>query len=164
MTTDWKSNYRAVIASDVSSRDGLGWEFATSDGVPVWAVLREDGGAFPVFSATRGEAELSTREELLAMTVTACRRPAGRSGSCRRRRMDHSEPCGRAALGIRGLDQLGGRRVGARVRPGRRPQAWASPVEGRMPFAWLRALSSGGRAWSVCTKTTAYSGSTSQTG
>ncbi len=22
MTTDWKSNYRAVIASDVSSRDG----------------------------------------------------------------------------------------------------------------------------------------------
>ncbi|MFG1910978.1 hypothetical protein [Kribbella sp. NPDC048928] len=54
----------------MSDRDGLGWEFSSTTGVPALTIFREDGGAIPVFSATRGEA-MPPGEDLRAMTNEA---------------------------------------------------------------------------------------------
>ena len=55
----------------MSSRDGIGWEFADLHRRDVWAVFREDGGDFPVFSARRGDGELPSFGELEEMTRSA---------------------------------------------------------------------------------------------
>lgn len=59
--TDWRSRWVADVASDVSAREGIGWEFADFHHHDVWCVFREDGGAVPVFSATRDSAHSRTR-------------------------------------------------------------------------------------------------------
>jgi hypothetical protein len=60
----------AVVASDVSARDGLGREFTSQSGEPAWSVFREDAGPFPVLSAARGDV-MPSRDELRAMTREA---------------------------------------------------------------------------------------------
>jgi len=70
--TGWRDRWDAVVASDVSARDGLGWEFTSRDrSAGVWAVFREDGGLFPVFSSARGDGDLPSRQDLRAMTEEA---------------------------------------------------------------------------------------------
>ncbi|AEI11058.1 hypothetical protein Celgi_0536 [Cellulomonas gilvus ATCC 13127] len=69
---DWRSRFHATVASDVRLRDGLGWEFADMpSGDVVWTVFREDGGAFPVFSAARAQGVLPAPDDLEAMTAEA---------------------------------------------------------------------------------------------
>lgn len=51
--TDWSARWLVTVAGDVSTRDGIGWEFTDFQSRDVWAVFREDGGDFPVFSAAR---------------------------------------------------------------------------------------------------------------
>lgn len=144
MTTDWRHHYLAVIASDVSSRDGLGWEFTTSDGRSVWAVFRNDGGLFPVFSASRGEAPRPQRDELVEMTTTAVADLLAAAGL--------ADDVGwitqniAAALVWAGEDVTGweGEEWALESDSEDAPVAWASSGDGRMPFAWLRALSPGG--------------------
>lgn len=144
MTAEWSSNYQAVIASDVSSRDGLGWEFTTSNGLQVWEVFREDGGAFPVFSATRGDVQLPPREELLAMTATAVAdllAAAGLADDVGWITQNIAAALAWAAEDVSGWE---GQEWALASDPADAPVTWASPVDGRIPFAWLRALSSGG--------------------
>jgi hypothetical protein len=71
VTSGWRSRWLVTVASDVSARDGIGWEFATLRQEDVWAVFREDGGPFPVFSAARGQGALPPLDELEAMTQEA---------------------------------------------------------------------------------------------
>ncbi len=48
-----------------------GWNLEDADGRSIWSVRREDGGCFPVFSATRGTGKLPPRGELEMMTQQA---------------------------------------------------------------------------------------------
>lgn len=70
---DWQSRWRAIVASDVSDRDGIGWEFTskTEAVAGIWAVFREDGGPFPVFSSSRAPGPLPSQSDLYSMTSTA---------------------------------------------------------------------------------------------
>lgn len=141
MTLGWRGDFRAVIASDVSSREGLGWEFTGANGLPVWAVFREDGGPFPVFSATRGEVGLPAREELLAMTIAAVTdllRAAGLGD-------DVGWNAQNIAAGLmwaaEDLTSWEGEEWAIESDGADNPLTWGGPEDGRTPFAWLRARS-----------------------
>lgn len=135
----WRSRWRATVASDVSTRDGIGWEFTDPQGREVWAVFRDDGGAFPVFSAVRGEGVLPSRDELEEMTLEA----VADLLAARRLR----DPVGwfakniSAALLIASCEVTGWEGPEWAVESGEDDIAleWAEPTSGRTPFAWLRA-------------------------
>lgn len=69
--SDWRERWIVTIASDVATRDGIGWEFADVGQRDAWMVFREDGGDFPVFSSARGDGELPPLADLKDMTRTA---------------------------------------------------------------------------------------------
>ncbi|OJU41601.1 MAG: hypothetical protein BGN97_04040 [Microbacterium sp. 69-10] len=69
--SDWRNRWKVIVASDVSVRDGIGWEFYALDDDLVWTVFREDGGEVPVFSATRPGSRLPSATDLRAMTEEA---------------------------------------------------------------------------------------------
>lgn len=135
----WRSHWHTTIASDVSRRDGIGWEFTDLQGREVWAVFREDGGAFPVFSAVRGEGVLPPLDELEAMTLEAV------ADLLAARRLQ--DPGGwitkniAAALLLASCEVAGWEGAEWAVESGDDDLAlqWATPTGGRTPFAWLRA-------------------------
>lgn len=135
----WRSRWHATIASDVSWRDGIGWEFTDLHGREVWAVFREDGGAFPVFSAMRGEGVLPPVDELEAMTLEAV------ADLMAARRLQ--DPVGwlakniSTALLLASCEVTGWEGAEWAVESGDDDVAleWAAPTSGRTPFSWLRA-------------------------
>jgi hypothetical protein len=135
----WRSRWHATIASDVSKRDGIGWEFTDPHGREVWAVFREDGDDFPVFSAIRGDGELPPLDELEEMTLEA----VADLLAARRLR----DPVGwittniSAALLLASCEITGWEGPEWAIESGEDDIAleWAEPTSGRTPFAWLRA-------------------------
>ena len=144
MTDDWRKKYRAIVASDVAMRDGLGWEFVTPDGCPVWAVFREDRRSFPVFSAVRGEVGLPERDVLMDMTTTAVADLLSAVGL--------ADEVGwltrNLAAGLLWAREIvtswEGEEWPVESGPSDEPLRWSSEADGRMPFAWLRALTTDG--------------------
>ena len=139
MPATWRDRYRVTVAGDVGTRAAAGWDFTTSDGTLVWTVCRHDDVAFPVFSSARGEAPLPARDELLDMTGVAVRELLAAAGL--------ADDVGwitqnlATALSWAGEDVI--RWEGtewALVESGPEAPVWASPSQGRTPFAWLRAL------------------------
>jgi hypothetical protein len=128
-----------TVASDVRSRDGVGWEFATLRQEDVWAVLRYDGGDFPVFSAARRGGALPPAHELEAMTHEAV---SGLLAAA-----DLPDSSGwitkniTAALLLASCEVTGWEGVEWALESGDDDAlAWATPADGRTPFAWLRAI------------------------
>lgn len=140
-TRGWRSAYKAVVASDISDRDGLGWEFTDArTGDPAWAVFREDGGPFPVFSGARGEGALPPLELLEAMTLEAVSDLLSAAGL--------TDEIGwitrniAAALLLAACDVVsweGEEWSLESEEEGDAATAWAEPGNERVPFAWLRA-------------------------
>ncbi len=137
---DWRSRFHATVASDVHLRDGLGWEFAdNSSGDVVWTVFRDDGGAFPVFSAVRPQGVLPTDGDVEAMTIEAVSGLLVAAG--------FADPVGwisrniAAALVFASCDVLSweGEEWALESGDADVPTAWASPGDVRVPYAWLRA-------------------------
>lgn len=137
---DWRSRFHATVASDVHLRDGLGWEFADMpSGDVVWTVFREDGGAFPVFSAARAQGVLPTHGDLEAMTVEAVSDLLSAAG--------FADPVGwisrniAAGLLLASCNVLTWEGEEWALESGDLdvPIAWAAPGDLRVPYAWLRA-------------------------
>jgi hypothetical protein len=133
--TGWRERWIAVVTSDVSDRDGLGWEFSSTRGASAWTVFREDGGAFPVFSATRGEV-LPSQEDLRAMTNEAVADLLAAAG--------FPDEHGWITANISAALMLASMSVAswqgeewAVEGPG---EVWADPEDARTPYAWLRAV------------------------
>lgn len=132
-----------TVASDVSSRDGIGWEFATLRQEDVWAVFREDGGDFPVFSAARWDGALPPADELQAMTQEAVSDLLAAA--------DLPDSVGWITKNISAALLLASCEVTAwegeewALESGDDDVAlaWATPADGRTPFAWLRAIGDG---------------------
>jgi hypothetical protein len=143
----WRDRWRAVVASDVLDRDGLGWEFTSRDrGIEAWAVFREDGGPFPVFSSARGNGPLPPRHDLQEMTEEAVADLLAAAG--------HPDEVGwigrniTAALLMASLEIASweGEEWALESDDGGEPAAWADPEDARTPYAWLRARSDRGDA------------------
>lgn len=136
MASPWTNRYRVIVASDVSARDGLGWEFYTSDGTLAWEVFREDSGPFPVFSATRGAGRLPTRDDLLAMTTAAVVDLLAAAGLADDQGWITGNIAAALAWASEEVTSWEGEEWAVESDA---PLERASPVEGRTPFAWLRA-------------------------
>lgn len=140
--TGWNSRWRAVIASDVSVRDGIGWEFTSRDDGAgrAWAVFREDGGPFPVISSTRGPAPLPPASDLLAMTTEAIddllKSVDPGDDSWLRRNLTAG-----LLLAARDVASWEGEEWALELGPDDQPLVWAKPSDPRTPYAWLCAKS-----------------------
>lgn len=140
MTSDWRSRWLVTVATDVSARDGVGWEFASHRQEGVWAVFREDGGAFPVFSAARGPigSALPPRDELEAMTQEAVADLLAA--------IDVPDEAGWLTMNIAAALLLAAGEFHSweglewAIESGENDEAlaWAEASDGRTPFAWLR--------------------------
>jgi len=138
----WRARYDVVVASDVSGRDGLGWEFTARDGNSgSWAVFREDGGCFPVFSSSRGPGGLPDQDDVQAMTEEAVADLLAAAG--------YPDEVGwitrnlSAALAMASLDIFSwqGEEWALESDADDRPTRWAGPGDPRVAFEWLRASS-----------------------
>lgn len=137
--TDWRSRWMATVASDVHSRDGIGWGFADFRQRDVWFVFRQDGGDVPVFSAARGDDPLPQLQDLVAMTEEAVADLLAAAGL--------QDPVGwiakniSAALLLASCEVVGweGEEWALESGDDDVPLAWATPADGRTPFAWVRA-------------------------
>jgi hypothetical protein len=118
----------------------LGWEFTSKDGRSgFWAVFREDGGSFPVFSSARGNGDLPPQADLSAMTEEAVADLLAAAG--------HPDEVGwirrniTAALLMASLEIVSweGEEWALESDDQEEPTAWASPDDARTPYAWLRA-------------------------
>ncbi|WP_418058562.1 hypothetical protein [Pimelobacter simplex] len=143
MTSDWRSRWLVTVASNVSSRDGIGWEFANLADEDVWSVFREDGGDFPVFSAARGDGDLPPADELRAMTreavsdlLTAAGLPDGVGWIT-------TNITSALLLASREVTAWEGEEWALVSGEDDAALAWAKPSGGRTPFAWLRAIGDG---------------------
>lgn len=136
---DWRTRYMATVASDVSERDGLGWEFSDFQQADVWAVFREDGGPFPVFSASRGSAEIPPADQLLAMTREAVADLLSAA--------DVLDDVGwltnniASALLFASIEVVAweGEEWAVELGPAGEALEWAGTDDPRIPFAWIRA-------------------------
>ncbi|MCB0909156.1 MAG: hypothetical protein KDB63_18785 [Nocardioidaceae bacterium] len=135
---DWRSRYMATVASDVRTRDGIGWEFSDFRQADVWAVFRDDAGPFPVLSASRGNSELPGIDDLWAMTSEAVtdllagvdiRDDVGWLGK---------NITGALLLAAADVDLWEGEEWAVELGDDDVPVAWALPGDDRVPFAWLR--------------------------
>lgn len=136
----WRERWRAIVASDVSGRDGIGWEFTALDGGSgAWAVFREDGGPFPVFSSSRGPGDLPTAEDTRAMTEEAVADLLAA--------MERTDAVGwttrniSTALALAAMEILfwEGEEWALESDAGDRAVHWAGPAGPRVPYHWLRA-------------------------
>jgi hypothetical protein len=143
----WRERWRAVVASDVLDRDGLGGEFTCRDrGTEAWAVFREDGGPFPVFSSARGDGLLPPRHDLQTMTEEAVADLLAAAG--------HPDQVGwirrnlTAALLMASLEIVSWEGEEWALESDERGDAtaWAGSRDARTPYAWLRARSEQGDA------------------
>lgn len=138
MTSDWRSRWLVTVASDVGARNGIGWEFASLRQEGVWAVFREDGGEVPVFSSARGDGELPPPDELEAMTqeavsdLLAGAHVADEVGWLTR------NISAALLLASRHVLTWQGEEWALESEEDIASNVWASPAEGRTPFAWLR--------------------------
>ncbi|QKE85140.1 hypothetical protein [Arthrobacter sp. NEB 688] len=136
----WRDRWRAVIGSDVSRRDGIGWEFTPQGGGEVaWTVFREDGGPFPVFISSRGLGAPPSAEDAQAMTEEAVADLLDAGG--------HADVVGWTTRNISTILCLGRIRVlswegeeWALNDPDAGELAeWAASSDQRVPFNWLVA-------------------------
>lgn len=145
--TGWNTRWHGLIGSGVSARSGSGWEFTSpSDKADAaWAVFREDGGPFPVFSAARGPGPLPPTSDLLAMTTDAVddlfRTIDPEHNSWLRRNLTAG-----LLLASRDVDSWEGEEWALESGADDQPLAWANPSDLRTPYAWLRANSPTGSA------------------
>lgn len=138
-TIDWRKRWLATVASDVSRRDGIGWEFTDLQGRDVWAVLREDGGDFPVFSAVRGQGVLPPLEDLEAMTLEAVADLLASGGWVDEIGWMSANVSAALLFASREVSGWEGEEWAVESGDGDVPLAWAMPADGRTPFLWLRA-------------------------
>jgi hypothetical protein len=112
-----------------------------------WAVVRDDRGPFPVFTATRGSGPLPPRDELRAATEATVTDLLAGAGT--------ADPDGwtarnlAGALVIASLDVVAWEGVEWAVESDPRdgePTDWAGPGDVRTPYAWLRARGDQGEA------------------
>lgn len=139
MSAEWRDRFSLAARSGPGGPRTSGWEFTAADGTPVWTVSRDDSGAFPVFSAARGEAPPPPRDQRLDMTATAVGELLATAGLADDGGW-HTRNLA-AALSWAGEDIVGWEgEEWALVESGPEAPVWASPAEGRVPFFWLRAL------------------------
>ncbi|MEU1686467.1 hypothetical protein [Micromonospora sp. NPDC005707] len=137
--TDWRSLWDAVVASDVSARDGLGWEFTSRTGKPAWAVFREDSGPFPVFSAARGHI-MPSADDLAAMTHEAVADLLAAAGLADRHGWITENISAALLLASMSVESWEGVEWALESGPNDVAIAWAEPDAARTPYAWLRAV------------------------
>ncbi|GHJ55645.1 hypothetical protein Nm8I071_49520 [Nonomuraea sp. TT08I-71] len=137
--TDWRVLWDAVVASDVSDRDGLGWEFTSRTGEPAWAVFREDGGPFPVFSAARGHI-MPSADDLAAMTHEAVADLLAAAGLADRQGWITENISAALLLASMSVESWEGVEWALESGPDDAAIAWAEPDAARTPYAWLRAM------------------------
>jgi hypothetical protein len=128
-----------TIASEVSARDGLGWEFAALDGDGSWAVFREDGGDFPVFSSARGPGELPAQDDVRAMTEEAVADLLAAAGCPDEVGWITRNISSALALASVEASSRQGEEWALESDANDRATLWARPGDPRVPYAWLRA-------------------------
>lgn len=143
--TGWRARWVSVVASDVSSRDGLGWEFTSPSGDAAWAVFREDGGPFPVLSAARGNV-LPSRDDLLAMTREAVADLLAAAGFADEHGWITANISQALLLASMTVASWEGEEWAVESGPDDSPTAWADDDAARKPYAWLRAVGADGDA------------------
>jgi hypothetical protein len=140
LVADWRDRWRAIVASDVSGRDGLGWEFTAADGTSgAWAVFREDGGPFPVFSSALGSGDLPAPDDVRAMTEEAVAdllAAAGHPDEVGWITRNISSALAMASLEIRSWE---GEEWALESDDEDQATLWARQDDPRVPYAWLRA-------------------------
>ncbi len=139
LMTDWRSRWDAVVASDVSARDGLGWEFTSRTGDPAWAVFREDSGPFPVFSAARGHI-MPSAGDLAAMTHEAVADLLAAAGLADQHGWITENISAALLLASMSVESWEGVEWALESGPDDVAIAWAEPDAARTPYAWLRAI------------------------
>lgn len=136
----WRDRWQAVVASDVSGRDGIGWEFTPRVGGEVaWAIFREDGGPFPVFISSPGVAELPSAEDARSMTEEAVADLLDAGG--------HADAVGWTTQNIstalclvrEPLLSWEGEEWALNDPDAGESAEWAAPSDQRVPFNWLVA-------------------------
>ena len=135
----WRERWNAVVASDVGGRDGIGWEFTDAHRRGVWAVYRDDGGPFPVFSAARGDGDLPSHDDLEAMTVEAVADLLAAGGWADDHGWMTKNISAALLLASRDITGWEGEEWALESDEDDEPLAWASPGGDRTPFLWLRA-------------------------
>jgi hypothetical protein len=143
--TDWRSLWDAVVASDVNDRDGLGWEFTSRSGEPAWAVFREDGGPFPVFSAARGHI-MPAADDLAAMTHEAVADLLAAAGLADGHGWITENISAALQLASMSVESWEGVEWVLESGPDDVAIAWAESGAARTPYAWLRAVGAGASA------------------
>lgn len=145
---EWQSRWHVVVASDVSGRDGIGWEFTSQagQGEPAWAVFREDGGPLPVFSSTRGPGLLPSQSDLYAMTTAAVGDLFSAAGIAGGTGWLERNVTSGLLLASRDVTSWEGEEWALESGPDDKPKAWAQPDDPRTPYAWLRTMSNHGAA------------------
>jgi hypothetical protein len=145
---EWQSRWHVVVASDVSGRDGIGWEFTSQagQGEPAWAVFREDGGPFPVFSSTRGPDLLPSQSDLDAMTTAAVGDLFSAAGLAGGTGWLERNVTSGLLWASRDVTSWEGEEWDLESGPDDQPKAWAQPDDARTPYAWLRTMSNHGAA------------------
>ncbi|MFD3701551.1 hypothetical protein ACFWUP_00235 [Nocardia sp. NPDC058658] len=137
--TDWRARWLATVASNVSTRNGIGWEFTDLQQRDVWAVFREDGGDFPVFSAVRSVGNLPPSDDLEEMTgeavadLLATAELPDNDGWITKNIT--------SALMLASMDVVGweGQEWALESADDGVAVSWAAADGTRIPFAWLRA-------------------------
>lgn len=136
----WRDRWEAVIASDVSNRDGIGWEFIDEDLREVWVVFREDGGPFPVFSAARGDGALPRLDDLEAMTREAVADLLAAGGWTDDHGWITKNISAALLLASSRVTGWEGEEWALESGADDEPLEWAASGSGRTPLLWLRAL------------------------
>ncbi len=137
--TDWRSLWNAVVAGEGSAREGVGWEFTSQDGQPAWAVLRDDGGPFPVFSSTRGHIVPST-DHLDAMTREAVSELLAAANLPDQHGWIAENISTALVLASKEVESWEGEEWALESDPDGMAIVWSEPDAARTPYAWLRAI------------------------
>jgi hypothetical protein len=139
----WRERWLAEVASDVSARNGMGWEFTSlsSERQGFWEVFREDGGPFPVFSSKRAGEFLPARDELDEMTRTAVADLLAAAGLADEHGWVTRNIAAALLFASYEIVTWEGEEWALESGPNDEALAWAEPDDPRTPYAWLRAKS-----------------------
>lgn len=139
--TGWRARWHVTIASNINSRDGIGWEFSRAETQEdVWFVFREDGGPFPVFSATRGDGALPSQDDLEEMTREAVADLLSSAGLADEVGWLTRNIAAALQFASVDIDAWEGLEWALESGAGDEALTWAGPDAARTPYAWLRAI------------------------
>lgn len=134
----------ATVASDVSTRDGIGWEFETFNQELVWEVFREDSGPSPVFMATRHSENLPDLATLRAMTVEAVGDLLASAGHLDEVGWLTKNIAEALLLAARAVYEWEGEEWAVEMDSDGNGLEWADGDSPRVPFAWLNLATDSG--------------------